>query len=65
MKKPFNIDTINTRFDENRQDRLRQKFRQLLGNQNSIQQNNWLADLFIFELFILGSVCDEVSSMFC
>lgn len=40
MKKPFNIDTINTRFDENRQDRLRQKFRQLLGNQNSIQQNN-------------------------
>jgi hypothetical protein len=31
MKKAFNIDTVNAKFDENRQDRLRQKFKNMLS----------------------------------
>ena len=31
MKKAFNIDTVNAKYDKNRQDRLRQKFRNFLG----------------------------------
>lgn len=34
MKKPFNFDTVNSKYDKNRQDRLQQKFRNLLSAQN-------------------------------
>lgn len=30
MKKAFNYDSVNSKFSENRQDRLRQKFRNML-----------------------------------
>lgn len=35
MKKAFNFDTVNAKFDENRQDRLRQKFKNMLSNNNN------------------------------
>lgn len=38
MKKAFNIDTVNAKFDQNRQDRLRQKFRNYLGKWNKLDK---------------------------
>lgn len=35
MKKPFNFDTVNIKYDKNRQDRLQQKFRNLLVRDHS------------------------------
>lgn len=39
MKKAFNYDTVNSKYDKNRQDRLQQKFRNLLiANNDQIPQ---------------------------
>lgn len=36
MKKAFNYDSVNSKFGENRQDRLRQKFRNILVKNNPV-----------------------------